>query len=166
MKNHPKGFTLIEMLAAMVIAVVVSSLTYQIIGNMANIYAHITARSQLTTLIRQVDDRLVLEIRQAAIINTASAQAFEFITPGNNTIRYEIASGQLQRELNGGTARTLIPAENLNTTESGFTYYNASMTVETVPDSIKSVLVTLNLVSGSETYTLNQHILLENRRGL
>jgi hypothetical protein len=40
------------------------------------------------------------------------------------------------------------------------------MTVETQVDSIKSVLVTLNLVSGSETYTLNQHILLENRRGL
>lgn len=169
MKNHPKGFTLIEMLAAMVIAVVVSSLTYQIIGNMANIYAHITARNQLTSLIRQVDDRLVLEIRQAAIINTASDQAFEFITPGNNTIRYEIASGQLQRELNGGTARTLIPAENLNTTGSGFTYYYPSMTAYTNSvnlDSIKSVLVTLNLVSGSETYTLNQHILLENRRGL
>lgn len=166
MKNHPKGFTLIEMLAAMVIAVVVSSLTYQIIGNMANIYAHITARNQLTSLIRQVDDRLVLEIRQAATINTASAQAFEFTTPGNNTIRYEIASGELQRQLNGGTARTLIPAANLNTTGSGFTYYNAAMTVETQVDSIKSVLVTLNLVSGNETYTLNQHVLLENRRGL
>lgn len=169
MKSHPKGFTLIEMLAAMVIAVVVGSLTYQIMGNMAEIYAHITARNQLTTLIRQVDDRLVLEIRQAAIINTASAQAFEFITAGNNTVRYEIASGQLQRELNSGTARTLIPAENLNTTDSGFTYYYPSMTPYLNPanlDSIKSVLVTLNLVSGGETYTLNQHILLENRRGL
>lgn len=166
MKSHPKGFTLIEMLAAMVIAIVVGSLTYQIIGNMADIYAHITARNQLTSLIRLVDDRLVLEMRQAATINTASAQAFEFVTPGSNTVRYEIASGQLQRQLNGGTARTLVPSENLNTTGSGFIYYDASMTVETVPDSIKSVLVTLNLVSGSETYILNQHILLENRRGL
>jgi len=169
MKSHPKGFTLIEMLAAMVIAVVVGSLTYQIIGNMADIYAHITARNQLTSLIRQVDDRLVLEIRQAATINTATDQVFEFITAGNKTVRYEIASGQLQRQWNGGTARTLVPSENLNATGSGFTYYYPSMTPYPNPtnlDGIKSVMVTLNLVSGSETYTLNQHILLENRRGL
>jgi len=81
MKRHPKGFTLIEMLAAMVIAVVVGSLTYQIIGNMAEIYRYISARNQLTSIIRQVNDRLVFEMRQTVTINTASAQIYEFTTP-------------------------------------------------------------------------------------
>jgi len=164
-RNH-RGFTLVEMLAAMVIAVVVGSLTYQIIGNMAEIYRYIATRNQLTSTIRQVNDRLVFEIRQAATINTATAQVFDFTTAGGNTVRYEIASGQLQRELNSGTARVLIPAAQLNTSGSGFTYYDATPAVETDVNLIKSVLVTLNLVSGAETYTLNQHILLENRRGL
>ena len=166
MKRHPKGFTLIEMLAAMVIAVVVGSLTYQIIGNMAEIYRYITARNQLTSTIRQVNDRLVFEMRQTVTINTASAQIYEFTTPGGNTVRYEISGGQLLRQLNGGTARVLIPATNLNTSGSGFTYYNSSLTTESDTGLITSLTVTLNLVAGSETYSLIQNIFLENRRGL
>lgn len=163
-KRAHKGFTLIEFIATLVIVTVVGSLTYQIIGNMANIYAYITARNKLTSLIRQVDNRLVLEIRQAQAINTATPQLFECVIPENNTIRYQITEGRLQRQQNDGTAHILIPAENLNSTGSGFTYYDASMTEETNIDSIKSVSVILNLVSGNETYTLHQHILLESRR--
>jgi len=81
-------------------------------------------------------------------------------------VRYEISGGQLLRQLNGGTARVLIPATNLNTSGSGFTYYNSSLTTESDTGLITSLTVTLNLVAGSETYSLIQNIFLENRRGL
>jgi prepilin-type N-terminal cleavage/methylation domain-containing protein len=165
-KRNYRGFTLVEMLAAMIIAVVVSSLTYQIIGNMAEIYRYISARNKLTSTIRQVNDRLIFEMRQAVSITSATSQAFEFTTPGGNTVRYEISGNQLLRQLNGGTSRVLIPAINLNSTGSGFAYFNSSLDAETDTGLITSLTVTLNLVAGSETYVLVQNIFLENRRGV
>lgn len=166
MKKNLKGFTLIEMIAAMVIGLVVGTLTYQIIGNAANTYRFISSRNQLTGLIRQVNERMILEIRQATDINTATNQIFEFTIAGSNVIRYEIVSGQLVRNINSGIDRVLVPSNQLNTTGSGFSYFNSTPAAETDVSLIKSVVITLNMVSGEETFTFNQHILLENRRGL
>lgn len=156
------GFTLVELLVAMVISLILLLATLQSFDLFTRTAAHQTRVTDANDQVRSTMDRTVSDLRGAAVITNAGATDLSYTVPetaGTRTERLCIASGDLYR------SSTIAPATppascsaatkvaTLKSTNTAFTYDGASSSA--TPADVKDVGLTFSLdaTTGSKTTT-------------
>jgi prepilin-type N-terminal cleavage/methylation domain-containing protein len=156
------GFTLVELLVAMVISLLVLFATLQSLDVFTRSAAHQTRVTDANNQVRAVMDRTVSDLRGASVITNAAATDLSYTVgepAGVRTVRLCIASGDLYR------SSTIAPATppascaagakvaTLKATNTAFTYDGASSSAS--PALVKNVGLTFSLdaTTGGRTTT-------------
>lgn len=153
------GFTLIELLVAMVLSLIVLLATLQTFDAFNSSAAQQTRQTNANDRARATMDRVVDDLRGAAVIRTAAATDLVYsvaLTSGTRTERLCVANGVLWESSSTsstvpgtacGTAGTGWTQSNVATvpatTTTGFTYDGATSSV--TPATVRSVGLTFNI---------------------
>ena len=153
---RPTGFTLVEMLIALLILSIVSGVVYGIFASLSKSFTSqdVTAKTQQN--LRIGIDFMIRDIRMAGLdpldtanagIETALPTVFRFTADKNmdgdvddsaEDVTYQLIGNKLQLVDDQGTA-TL----NENITDFGFTYFDTDGAATMVTQNIRSVAITL-----------------------
>ena len=161
-----KGFTLVEIVIAIVIVGIVSTIIGAMLLGTIKAWTFKFNRNDILWDGRLALDRMTREIRtirNSTSVTTASAAQLRFIDTNNTDITYSLSSTNLNRTANG-TANLL--AENVSSL--AFTYYDSSGTVIPVPTvspsatNIRRVRVSLTLTKNGQNVYLRSDSATEN----
>ncbi|MBU0530030.1 type II secretion system GspH family protein [bacterium] len=123
-----KGFTLIELIVAMVIVGVIASLLVVFLMNSMNAFNRVSTRKSLILDASSSIQRFSREVSATYNIVFAGSKLFQFTTTTFDTLNvleYEInTDGTLTRRFSGGNKELI--AQNINYSNSNFTYYNVN----------------------------------------
>jgi len=173
MKARERGFTLMELVTALVIASLLGGIIAPLIATAVSAMTLQTHQASLEEAAQYSLSRMAREIRRlrnAQSVSAAAADVFEFIDTENIQIRYGVSSGSLvRREGSGGTDYGM--AENLQAGGLQFVYYDQDGNVLAAPVSglgnttdIKKIEITLTLQNGGQTHSIQTQIRPRNVR--
>ncbi len=145
--NYRRGYTLIEMIIAIMLMAILSGLLVSIIAVNFNTMAEVSDRKKLVTrgmLAVNLFERELGMLKNTSAIITADAQTFRFSDTYGNTWEYAINGSNLTRQQIGvGTA--IILATPVINADTKFSYYaQDNSTLGTLPLSAGNIaLITL-----------------------
>ena len=180
--HDERGFTIIELLAAMVVMGIVLGVFGQMLVMTSKTSSRVEEQATLQNDVRAAVDRLTTDFRQATNANGTSAvesvstTTVTFDSPDRMTpfhlrrVSYRMASGRLERSITTSTDTDGWPwvwpvATPTWTAEIGsvtnptpFTFYDADGAVTTDPAAVRSVRISVTVAprqtqGGSATYT-------------
>lgn len=140
-----QGFTLIELVAVMVIIGVISVIVGRIL---LQSYQSATTAENISTVDWQgllVMNRFINDvhsIRSANDITTISASSFVFVNVAGTSMTYQLSGSTLQ--LNG-----LTLAKNM--TSVAFAYYDKNFSVTATPSNVRYITMTVSLTQNTLT---------------
>lgn len=158
MKNPKDGFTLVEMLVALLIASIISAAAYSIFTSVTRAYTAQSVASKVQQRVRATIDFMVRDIRMAGLdplrtnsagIVSATSTAFQFTSDKNMDGDINDAAEDITYAVTGGSLRltddqgTEILAEYVTTFE--FAYFDKDGTVTTNTDDIRSVEISMTV---------------------
>lgn len=158
-KNN-KGFTIIEIIMAIVIVGILAGASSMYIMETVNLWRFLSFRNESVSQGRAAMVRMAREIRGLASITTAGPSELQFDDLAGTTINYQLSGGNILRN-----ARVLAnDAQNLQ-----FCYYNSNSSPACSPlcscsvdsadlNDIKRISIELTVQSGSQTKTLRTQI--------
>jgi prepilin-type N-terminal cleavage/methylation domain-containing protein len=168
--RHERGFTLIELLVAMALMAIVSTLIINLFVQLSRSYMVERVVGDTQQDLRRTMERMCFDIRHAGFdpkrsadagIETWTATALRFTRDtydtalndyngvidiaNQETITYTFKKNeeQLVKSLDGGAEQIIL--QNIDWTNSGFTYADASGTPPATVDDIRSVVINLAL---------------------
>jgi prepilin-type N-terminal cleavage/methylation domain-containing protein len=171
--RRDSGFTLIEMLTAMVVLGFMFAAVSVVLSSMVRHSDEVEDRSVLQADVRFTIDRLSIDLRQAysgvdgvSPIESISPTGLTFLSPDRATpfhlrrISYRLNSGKIERAMATSTdtdgAPWNIPSlgawvkqVDSVTNAAPFTYYDSAGAVTSVPADVSTVKVDLDLVTNS-----------------
>ncbi len=158
---NKKGFTLIELIMAIVIAGVLIGAFSAVINTGINIYLFVGGQKTLMMETRGAIKRMVREIRRtkdttAASIVTFTATEYEFKDIDDTTIEYKQVGTNLERN----TAVLLEHLQNPGGLE--FEYLDASGATTATREDIRAVRITLIVVDGDNRIRLQSSARIRN----
>ena len=167
-KRGKRGFTLIELIAMIVVVGIASTSIAKLLASSAEAMIFITSRSELLEAADAAFAKMRLDmanIQDEDAITTAEAALLVFDATDlrdfgvTNTIEYYVSFGTLMRKLGAGTPRPLL--ENVNTLM--FTYYEEDgpmttpLTAQQI-ERVKRIKVLVILQKYDQTVTLEWQI--------
>ncbi len=127
-ESNSKGFTLIELIVAMVIVGVIASLLAVFLMNGMNSFNTVSTRKSLILDASSSLEKFSREVSATYNITFAGSKLFQFTTTTFDTsvvLEYEInTNGTLTRRIGGGNQELI--AQNVNYSSSNFTYFNVN----------------------------------------
>ena len=155
------GFTMIEIIIVIVVTSLIAVVAATVINNGMGVWFLLRDQSNLMLETKATMKRMVREIRRtensADGIITFTATEYQFDDINNNRIRYWQDGTDLKR----GT-RVLLP----DLASSGgleFVYYDSSGNVATLDENVRSVQISIAVVSGNNRVRLRNIANLRNR---
>jgi len=138
-----KGFTLVELMIVLAIFSTILGAIYGVMGMSRSSFQTGDIQIVVQQEARKAMKRIVTELREASSVNLSNEFPF---TISDQTIKYEVVSGQLQRTVQGGA--TSILANDVANIQ--FTLYGGDMvriTLTTQKNTLLGRAVTTNLTS-------------------
>lgn len=142
MNKKKRGFTLVELIMAVVIAGIVSIIFAAVINGAMQSWLFLRDQRQMVTDAGSVMMRIVREIRRCngtANIQAFNSGQFQFVDIDGNTVNFQLNGPNVQR--NGVTLINNVSGLN-------FTYLDLIGAVTAARDSIRTVQITLLVNNG------------------
>ena len=138
-KKRKKGFTLIEMIMAIVLAGVVAGIIGGVINQGMNSWLFIKGQKSISADSNSVSQRMVREIRKtksASSIEVFTSTRYKFVDIDENTIDYKKNGSNLER--NGAVMLSNLASNGLE-----FIYLNGSGETTSITSEIRTVQITV-----------------------
>jgi type II secretory pathway pseudopilin PulG len=163
-KTKHKGFSLIEMIIAIIIFMIIISVATIILAKEFQIFASGQNLANADWQGKIALDRMTRDIRSAATITTSGTKIFSFTDIDNNSITYKLdaTNNQLTYTINSSSVALADKVDSLN---SSFNYYNQDGQQLTNPlptDKIRYITIGLTIANQSANFNLTTAVFLWN----
>lgn len=143
-----KGFTLIEVILAMVLIGIIAGITSKLLAQNYVNYNSAKNILGLSTPSNLAMDFFLREIKSAESITSFGSSSLSFVNKDGNAISYTLSNGILYRSINNNTAQIVLT--NINS--FSLSYYDQSFASTAVASNIRYISMLLGVYSGSLTY--------------
>ncbi|MDI6731759.1 MAG: prepilin-type N-terminal cleavage/methylation domain-containing protein [Candidatus Margulisbacteria bacterium] len=162
MNKHKKGFTLIEMIAAIVIAGIIASVFAVVINSGMDALIFMRGQKSGMADARSVMKRMVREIRKTKSASSTdilnfTVSYYRFRDTDDNVIGYQQVGSNLLR--NGSVVLTDLASAN----GLSFSYFNSSGGTTVTAEAIRQVKISIIIEEGSNRVRLQSAAGIRNR---
>ncbi len=169
-KNRPQGgFTLIEIIAAVVALSFVLYMSVGLLSRSGRIYEFILQRQSIAKASRQAQERIFQEVKLSDSLMVADRQELKVLPGSGKNCSYVITADRITRSEDGGTPQILVT--HVKSAASFFRYYDANdLELSSVPlsetdlQAVRFIEVNLAFLNRDQSLTSRRLIYLENFR--